>query len=121
MVHPPGVNTPFYNHAVSHMPEPVHPPPPVYQPEVIADAISFAATNRRREVKVTAATVGLAIGNKIAPGLLDFFAGSGTTGAAALETGRSFILVDSAKEAIATMKRRFADRDDVLFEAYVHR
>ena len=39
MVHPPGVNTPFYNHAVSHMPEPVHPPPPVYQPEVIADAI----------------------------------------------------------------------------------
>lgn len=75
MVHPPGVNTPFYNHAVSHMPEPVHPPPPVYQPEVIADAIYFAATNRRREVKVTAATVGLAVGNKIAPGLLDFLGG----------------------------------------------
>jgi len=75
MVHPPAVNTPFYNHATSHMPKPVRPPPPVYQPEIIADAIYLAATTRRREVKVTAATVGFAIGNKFAPGLLDFFAG----------------------------------------------
>jgi site-specific DNA-methyltransferase (adenine-specific) len=48
--------------------------------------------------------------------VLDFFAGSGTTGAAALETGRRFILVDSSPEAIKTMKRRFANRADVLFE-----
>jgi site-specific DNA-methyltransferase (adenine-specific) len=48
--------------------------------------------------------------------VLDFFAGSGTTGAAALETGRSFILVDSSPEAIKTMKRRFAERTDVTFE-----
>jgi site-specific DNA-methyltransferase (adenine-specific) len=48
--------------------------------------------------------------------VLDFFAGSGTTGAAALETGRSFLLVDSSKEAIATMKRRFAGRSDVGFQ-----
>ncbi len=75
MVHPPAVNTPFYNHAVSHMPKPVRPPPPVYQPEIIADAIYLAATTRRREVKVTASTVAFAIGNKFAPSLLDFFAG----------------------------------------------
>jgi site-specific DNA-methyltransferase (adenine-specific) len=48
--------------------------------------------------------------------VLDFFAGSGTTGAAALETGRRFMLVDSSPEAIKTMKRRFADRTDVVFE-----
>ena len=75
MVHPPAVNTPFYNHAVSHMPKPVRPPPPVYQPEIVADAIYLAATTRRREVKVTAATVGLAVMNKVAPGVLDFFSG----------------------------------------------
>lgn len=75
MVHPPAVNTPFYNHAVSHMPKPVRPPPPVYQPEIIADAIYLAATTRRHEVKVTASTVAFAIGNKFAPSLLDFFAG----------------------------------------------
>jgi site-specific DNA-methyltransferase (adenine-specific) len=36
----------------------------------------------------------------------DFFAGSGTTGAAALELGRRFLLVDSNPEAVAVMKRR---------------
>lgn len=75
MVHPPAVNTPFYGHAVSHMPKPVRPPPPIYQPELVADAIFFAATTRRREVKVTGSTLGFAVGNKFAPGVLDFFAG----------------------------------------------
>ena len=36
----------------------------------------------------------------------DFFAGSGTTGAAALELGRRFLLVDSNPEAVAVMKLR---------------
>lgn len=75
MVHPPAVNTPFYNHAVSHMPKPVRPPPPVYQPELVADAIYLAATTRRREVKVSGSTLGFAVVNKLTPGLLDYFAG----------------------------------------------
>ena len=36
----------------------------------------------------------------------DFFAGSGTAGAAALELGRRFLLVDSNPEAVAVMARR---------------
>jgi site-specific DNA-methyltransferase (adenine-specific) len=36
----------------------------------------------------------------------DFFAGSGTTGAAALELGRRFLLVDSSPEAVAVMRAR---------------
>jgi site-specific DNA-methyltransferase (adenine-specific) len=36
----------------------------------------------------------------------DFFAGSGTAGAAALELGRRFLLVDSNPEAVAIMARR---------------
>ena len=42
--------------------------------------------------------------------VLDFFAGSGTTGAAARELGRRFVLVDSSEEALAVMRRRFAER-----------
>jgi len=40
--------------------------------------------------------------------VLDFFAGSGTTGAACLELGRQFILVDSNAQSIEVMRRRFA-------------
>lgn len=41
--------------------------------------------------------------------VLDFFAGSGTTGAAAVELGRGFHLIDSNPEAVAVMARRFAE------------
>jgi site-specific DNA-methyltransferase (adenine-specific) len=44
----------------------------------------------------------------------DFFAGSGTTGAACLELGRRFLLVDSNPEAIAVMQRRFVSEPRVL-------
>lgn len=43
--------------------------------------------------------------------VLDFFAGSGTTGAAALEDGRQFLLVDVNPEAIAIMRERFREAD----------
>ncbi|WP_371414065.1 site-specific DNA-methyltransferase [Leucobacter sp. wl10] len=42
--------------------------------------------------------------------VLDAFAGSGTTGAAAAELGRRFVLVDENPEAIEVMRGRFADR-----------
>lgn len=45
--------------------------------------------------------------------VLDFFAGSGTTGMAAYELGRRFILVDNNPEAIAVMARRFAGMADI--------
>ena len=47
--------------------------------------------------------------------VLDFFAGSGTTGEAALRAGRRFLLVDHADEAIAVMRRRFRTERDVTF------
>lgn len=40
--------------------------------------------------------------------VLDFFAGSGTTGAAAAELGRNFILIDQNPESIAVIKDRFS-------------
>ena len=43
--------------------------------------------------------------------VLDFFAGSGTTGAACLKLDRKFILVDSNPQAIEVMRKRFANED----------
>jgi len=43
--------------------------------------------------------------------VLDFFAGSGTTGAAALGNGRSAVLVDANAEAMQVMSERFADAE----------
>ena len=41
--------------------------------------------------------------------VLDFFAGSGTTGAVAAATGRRFVLVDENPEAVEVMRRRLGD------------
>jgi site-specific DNA-methyltransferase (adenine-specific) len=43
--------------------------------------------------------------------VLDFFAGSGTTGVAAMELDRKFILIDQNPQAIEVMKNRFADQE----------
>jgi len=43
--------------------------------------------------------------------VLDFFAGSGTTGAACIKLGRRFILVDNNPQAIEVMRKRFANED----------
>jgi site-specific DNA-methyltransferase (adenine-specific) len=48
--------------------------------------------------------------------VLDFFAGSGTTGAACIEEGRDFILVDDNPEAIEVMKKRFEKAKEVGWE-----
>lgn len=43
--------------------------------------------------------------------VIDFFGGSGTTGAAALELGRRFVLMDQNPEAIEVMRERFGNHD----------
>jgi site-specific DNA-methyltransferase (adenine-specific) len=45
--------------------------------------------------------------------VLDFFAGSGTTGAACLELGRRFTLIDDNPQALEVMARRFADCNEI--------
>jgi site-specific DNA-methyltransferase (adenine-specific) len=49
--------------------------------------------------------------------VLDFFAGSGTTGAAAYELGRNFILIDQNPESIAVIKERFKSAS-ISFETF---
>ena len=45
--------------------------------------------------------------------VLDFFAGSGTVGAACLELGRHFILVDNNPQALQVMKKRFKENSSI--------
>lgn len=49
--------------------------------------------------------------------VMDFFAGSGTTGEAALEMGRNFVLVDDNPTAIDVMKKRFSGKP-VVYKTY---
>ena len=50
--------------------------------------------------------------------VLDFFAGSGTTGAACLELGRRFVLVDHSPQALAVMAKRFRSAADIAWCGY---
>lgn len=68
----PGLNTPQFTWVRSKMPHRARPVAPVYQPEVAAEAIVYAADHpRRRGYWVGTSTVGTILANRVAPGLLD--------------------------------------------------
>ena len=50
--------------------------------------------------------------------VMDFFAGSGTTGVAAYQQGRPFLLMDDNEEAIRVMAKRFDGLPDVHFTGF---
>jgi NAD(P)-dependent dehydrogenase (short-subunit alcohol dehydrogenase family) len=71
MVQMPALNTPQFGWVKSRLSRKAQPVPPIYQPEVAAEAIYFAAYNPRREFYVGIPSVKAIVANKIAPGLLD--------------------------------------------------
>jgi NAD(P)-dependent dehydrogenase (short-subunit alcohol dehydrogenase family) len=71
MVQLPGLNTPQFTWGRTKLPKQTQPVPPIYQPELAADAIHFCAYNRRREIYVGYPTVKTIIGEKLAPWLVD--------------------------------------------------
>src|SRR3954470_18549558 len=71
MVQLPGLNTPQFLHCGSKMPNVPQPMSPFYAPEVAADAVHWAARNRRRELYVGMPTVKTIVGNKVAPWLVE--------------------------------------------------
>ncbi|PZR97530.1 MAG: short-chain dehydrogenase [Candidatus Nephthysia bennettiae] len=73
MVQLPAVNTPQFNWCRSKLPKHPQPVPPIFQPEVPAEAIYYAAHHRRREVYVGGSTVKAIIGNKLAPRFADWY------------------------------------------------
>ncbi len=73
MVQLPAVNTPQFTWARTRMPKEPQPVPPIFQPEVAAKAIVWAARNPRRELMVGWPTVKAILGNAVAPGLADLY------------------------------------------------
>jgi hypothetical protein len=71
MVDLPAVNTPQFDWALNKMGRKAKPVAPIFQPEMPARAIFFAATHRRRDVWVGWPTVKAILANRIAPGLID--------------------------------------------------
>jgi NAD(P)-dependent dehydrogenase (short-subunit alcohol dehydrogenase family) len=81
MVHLPAMNTPQFDWALNKMRERSQPVPPIFQPEVAAQAIVFAAENHPRELWVGGPTVKTILASWLVPGWLDrFLAKAGYSG-----------------------------------------
>jgi hypothetical protein len=75
MVQMPALNTPQFGWVKSRLKHKAQPVPPIFEPEVGARALYWAAHHHRREIYVGWPTVEAIVGNKIAPGILDHYLG----------------------------------------------
>src|SRR3954470_7494716 len=75
MVQMPALNTPQFRWVKSRLPRKAQPVPPIFQPEVAADAIVWAAYSGRREVNVGWPTTQAIVGNNFMPGFGDYYLG----------------------------------------------
>jgi short-subunit dehydrogenase len=81
MVDLPAVNTPQFDWALNKMGKRAQPVPPIFQPEIPARAIYFAAFHPRRQTWIGFPTVKAILANRIAPGLIDrYLASTGYSG-----------------------------------------
>jgi NAD(P)-dependent dehydrogenase (short-subunit alcohol dehydrogenase family) len=72
VVQMPAVNTPQFSWVRSKLPNHPQPVPPIYQPEVAARGVVFAADHpRRRQYWVGASTAATILANRVVPALLD--------------------------------------------------
>ncbi|CAN5729070.1 hypothetical protein BH24CHL8_BH24CHL8_11080 [soil metagenome] len=97
-IHLPAVNTPQFSWVRSRLPRMPQPVPPIFQPEVPAEAIVWLAENDRREVLLGTPTAMAVLGQKVIPGLLDRY------------------LADAAWEGQMTSEPRPQDAPDNLFQ-----
>jgi NAD(P)-dependent dehydrogenase (short-subunit alcohol dehydrogenase family) len=98
MVHLPAMNTPQFEWCLSKMEFEPQPVPPIFQPEIAAESIYYAAHHKRREIYVGNSTVQTIVGSKVAPGMLDHY------------------LAHAAFEGQFTQRKRSPDRPSNLFE-----
>jgi NADP-dependent 3-hydroxy acid dehydrogenase YdfG len=75
MVQLPAVNTPQFGWVKSRLPHKAQPVPPIYQPELIADAVTWVTDHHRRELFLGLNTAIIIQGNKFLPALGDWYLG----------------------------------------------
>jgi short-subunit dehydrogenase len=69
----PAMNTPQFNWCRTRLPRHPQPVPPIYEPEVAARAIVWAASHKRRELYVGWPTVEAIYGQELAPSFADHY------------------------------------------------
>ncbi|ARS34686.1 SDR family oxidoreductase [Pontibacter actiniarum] len=72
LIKPAGINTPYPQHAKNYTDQELTLPPPVYEPEEVANAILHAATHPERELFIGSGSKMMSSLNKYAPGLADW-------------------------------------------------
>jgi NAD(P)-dependent dehydrogenase (short-subunit alcohol dehydrogenase family) len=75
MVQLPAVNTPQFTWGRNKMPRKAQPVPPIYQPEVVAEAIYWAAHHKKRQLYIGGSTLTVIMGNKFFANLGDWYLG----------------------------------------------
>ncbi len=73
IAHMPGMNTPQFEWVRSRLPNKAQPVPPIYQPEVAADAIHWAAHHDRAILYVGMPTLKTVAGERVSPRMLDYY------------------------------------------------
>jgi hypothetical protein len=81
----PAVNTPQFSWVRAKLPNKPQPVPPIFQPELVADAVVFAASRRRRQIWLAWPAVEAILAEKIAPAIADLYLGR--TGYKSQQTG----------------------------------
>jgi NAD(P)-dependent dehydrogenase (short-subunit alcohol dehydrogenase family) len=70
---PAAINTPIYQKGRNKMPFKLRPVPPIYHPQIVVDAILYAAENPVRDLIAGAAGLGVVYAERISPHMADFF------------------------------------------------
>ncbi len=73
MVQLPAVNTPQFGWCVNKMAKTPQPVPPIFQPEIIAEALHHVSLHPRREIYLGWPAIKAIIGNELAPGYADHY------------------------------------------------
>ena len=73
---PAAINTPIYEKGRNKMPFKMRPVPPIYHPQIVVDAIAFAAENPTRDLIAGASGVGVVYAERFSPQVADFFSGT---------------------------------------------
>jgi len=71
----PAVNTPQFSWVRAKLPNKPQPVPPIFQPELVADAVVFAASHRRRQIWLAWPAVEAILVERVAPGIADRYLG----------------------------------------------
>jgi NAD(P)-dependent dehydrogenase (short-subunit alcohol dehydrogenase family) len=92
---PASIDTPFFEQARSKLGAMPKPPPPVYAPELVADAVVYAAEHPRREITVGGAGLAFFLAQRLAPALTDAIMAIPRIGAGSMRSDRPDTGVDN--------------------------